>query len=107
MTSNSFHCEVCQKDTRHTQLSFDDVMRELGDPGVVNRMMLKMKSFLGALASKSKRETYKCTRCRSYLLPHLGNNHHFPIDHEFQPWHVVQRNPRMLKHVREKYNPNL
>lgn len=105
--TNSYHCEVCQKNTRHIKLALDDVMRELPDPGPVNRMILKVKSRLGALTSKSNREAYKCTRCRSYLMPHLGNHHCYAIEHDFQPWHVVQRNPRMLKLVREKYNPNL
>lgn len=107
MTSNSIHCEVCQKDTRHIKLPLNEVMRELADPGAVTKMILRVKSLLGALASKSNRETYKCIRCRSYLLPHLGKSHFYAIDHDFQPWHVVQRSPKMLRQVREKYNPNL
>lgn len=99
---SSYHCEVCQKDTRHIKLPLDDVMRELADPGAVARMTLRVKSLLGA-----NREAYKCTGCRSYLMPHLGKNHCYAIDHEFQPWHVVQRSPKMLKEVREKYNPNV
>lgn len=108
----SYHCEVCQKETRHMKLDFADVMREIADPAAEKRgagtmSALRVKSFLGSLASMGKRDAYKCIRCRSYLIPHLGKNHCYAIDNDFQPWYVVQRNPKMLKEVREKYNPNL
>lgn len=104
---NSYHCEVCQKATRHFKVPFDDVMREIGDPGALSKMTHKMKSLFGSLSSRTKPETYKCIGCRSFLMPHLGTEHRYAIAHEFQPWHVVQRSPEMLREVREKYNPNL
>lgn len=106
----SYHCEVCQKDTRHMKFPLEDVMRQVAEPGkekaaATMRSILKTKSLTGAVASIANRAAYKCTRCRSYLIPHLGKEHYYAIDDEFQPWHVVRRNPQMLREVREKYNP--
>lgn len=104
---SSYHCEVCKKDTRHIKSPLNDVMREMAGSGAVARMVFRVRSLLGRLASRANHEAYKCTRCRSYLIPHLGKNHCYVIDHDFQPWYVVQRSPKMLRYVRETYNPNL
>lgn len=98
----SYHCEVCQKDTRHMILPLNDVMREIADTGM-KKAVARVKSLVGA----ANGEAYRCTGCRSYLIPPLGKNHCYAIDHDFQPWDVVRRSPKMLREVREKYNPNV
>lgn len=97
----SYHCEVCQKETRHIKVPLDDVMREIADTGV-KKAVVKVKSLMGV----TNREAYRCTKCRSYLIPHMGKEHRYAIGHDFQPWDAVKRNPKMLREVREKYYPN-